>query len=102
MSDFDFVSMSSNRKNVNRLIFKKNVRFQHFCLKMWALEKWCVTKVAHCIYNIIYKIGSNKKRANQPAQMRGSFAPLLSANTKTELLIRPVYIQCAKTLKMKV
>ena len=29
--------------------FKKNARFQHFFLKMWALEKWCVTKVPHCI-----------------------------------------------------
>ena len=41
--------MSSNRKNVNKKIIKKNVRSQHFCLKMRALEKWCVTKVAHCI-----------------------------------------------------
>ena len=27
----------------------KNVRFQYFCLKMRALEKWCLTNVAHCI-----------------------------------------------------
>ena len=49
MSDSDFISMSSNRKNVNKKIIKKNVRFKHFCLKMRALEKWCVTKVAHCM-----------------------------------------------------
>ena len=46
MRDSDFLSMSSNR-----IFFKKNVRFQHFCLKMWAMEKWCVTKVAHCMVN---------------------------------------------------
>ena len=48
MSDYEFFSMSSNRKNVNKKIFKKNIRFQLFSQKMRALEKWCVTKVAHC------------------------------------------------------
>ena len=48
MSDSDFFSMSSNRKDVNEKMNKKNVRFQHFCLKMRAREKRCVTKVAHC------------------------------------------------------
>ena len=33
MSDYDFFSMSSNRKNVNKYFFKKNVRFQHFSKK---------------------------------------------------------------------
>ena len=50
MNDYQIFSMSSNRKNVNSLIFKKNVRFQHFCQKMRVMEKWCVTKVAHCMY----------------------------------------------------
>ena len=47
----DFFSISSNRLNVNKQIIIENVRFQHFCQKMWALKKWCVTKVAHCIVN---------------------------------------------------
>ena len=29
-------------------IIIENVRFQHFCEKMWALKMWCVTKVGHC------------------------------------------------------
>ena len=59
MSDYDFFSMSSNRKNVNKNFFKKNVRFQHFSQKMRALEKWCVTKVDHCILEA--KKGCKKK-----------------------------------------
>ena len=49
MSDSDFFSMSSNKKVPISIFLRKNVRFQHFCLKMRALEKLCVTKVAHCI-----------------------------------------------------
>ena len=47
------------QKNVNKYISKKSVRFQHFCLKMWALEKWCVTKVAHCIICQLNKMINN-------------------------------------------
>ena len=40
-----------------------NVQFQHFCQKMWALKKWCITKVAHCIgqelLNFINKFKDN-------------------------------------------
>ena len=49
MSDSDIFLMSSNRLKVNKVIIIENVRFKHFCEKMWALLKWCVTKVAHCI-----------------------------------------------------
>ena len=49
MSDSNkIISMLSNRLNVNKYIIIENVRFQHFCQKMWALKNWCVTKVAHC------------------------------------------------------
>ena len=40
--------MSSNRLNLNKKIIIESVRFQHFCEEMWALKKWCATKVAHC------------------------------------------------------
>ena len=48
MSDSEFFFDVIKQKLVNKYFFKKNVRFQHFCQKMRALEKWCVTKVAHC------------------------------------------------------
>ena len=48
MSDCDFFSMSSNRNTVNKLSFKKKCSIPAFLSKMRALEKWCVTKVAHC------------------------------------------------------
>ena len=41
--------VSSNRLNVGNENIEKNVWLHHFCLKKWALDRWCVTKVAHCI-----------------------------------------------------
>ena len=51
MSDSELFSMchQTDKMSISKL-FLKNIRLQHFCLKMQAVEKWCVTKVAHCIY----------------------------------------------------
>ena len=37
-------TVSSNRLNVDNECLAPS-----YCLKRWALDKWCVTKVAHCI-----------------------------------------------------
>ena len=34
----------------------ENVRFRLFCQKMWALKKWCVTKVVHCNYAFVVSV----------------------------------------------
>ena len=35
----------------------ENVSLQHFCQKMWALKRWCLTKVAHCSESFVKYFG---------------------------------------------
>ena len=54
--------MSSNRKKSISKLLRKIDRLQHFCLKMGALEKWCVNNVAHCIPTIVKKLHNALQR----------------------------------------
>ena len=48
-SDSDIFYVNKQIKCQYKKIIIENVQFQDLCQKSWALKKWCVTKVAHCI-----------------------------------------------------
>ena len=64
-SDFDFLRCHQIDKMSRSIIFLKKCLGPAFLSKIWALEKWCVTKVVHCMNNCEHMHTQTQKFRNR-------------------------------------